>query len=327
MKKILLVLACVFGMSITAFSESVVFLQHGGNITSFKADQINDALAAAVNGDIIYLSEGTYPGFIIDKQISIKGTGQQTHINGDIVIQNADNVTLTGVFIGYLEMKKISVKTAVNNLRVSQCKIASTEFLAITENAHFEKCNIEELYVGQTYTQTVTVDGSTKKYVLPYIKGLVLTNSICSHYKQLNTERIVSNVSFINSYINGFSIGGSGNTYYHVLGTTFINSILNSNWSNSWSNIKLINSSVTISDKVNTSDSEISNRYDEKITDYSAANITAKGYLGNDGTIIGPFGGSSPYTLIPTTPRVSESTLAVDPDKKELKLTLKVSPK
>lgn len=325
MKKILLVLACVFGMSITAFSESVVFLQHGGNITSFKADQINDALAAAVNGDIIYLSEGTYPGFIIDKQISIKGTGQQTHINGDIVIQNADNATLTGVFIGYLEMNMISVKTAVNNLRVSQCKIAKTEFLAITENTHFEKCDIKDLYVGQKYTQTVTIDGISSTSDLPYIKGLVVTNSICSSIRQANYN-LVSNVSFINSYIQSlyYSYSSGGSWSFGSNGTSYINSVIGTTTSGAFKKLKLVNSSFH---GFNPNDSEIVNCYDELITDYSAANITAKGYLGNDGTIIGPFGGSSPYTLIPTTPRVSESTLAVDPDKKELKLTLKVSPK
>ena len=74
MKKILLTLACVFGMSTVAFAfqNSVVMLQHKGNITNYEPNQINDALEAAADGDEIFLSEGTFPAFNINKKVSIK---------------------------------------------------------------------------------------------------------------------------------------------------------------------------------------------------------------------------------------------------------------
>lgn len=55
--------------------------------------------------------------------------------------------------------------------------------------------------------------------------------------------------------------------------------------------------------------------------------IIANGHVGNDGTAIGPLGGTTPFTLVPTVPRVTESSLKVDPQKKELNVTVTVTPK
>ena len=57
--------------------------------------------------------------------------------------------------------------------------------------------------------------------------------------------------------------------------------------------------------------------------------LKENGYLGNDGTVVGQLGGTrnTPFTLVPTVPRVTESSLKVDPQKKELNVTVTVTPK
>lgn len=50
-------------------------------------------------------------------------------------------------------------------------------------------------------------------------------------------------------------------------------------------------------------------------------------YLGTDGTQVGIYGGSTPFTLDPQVAKVTESTFTVDTDAKKLTVKLKVAAK
>lgn len=66
MKKILFMIACcLMAIANKAFAQDnyngKVFLQHNGNITSaFGGDEIDKAIAAAVDGDTLFLSKGYF---------------------------------------------------------------------------------------------------------------------------------------------------------------------------------------------------------------------------------------------------------------------------
>lgn len=49
-----------------------------------------------------------------------------------------------------------------------------------------------------------------------------------------------------------------------------------------------------------------------------------EGFLGTDGTIVGAYGGATPYTLQADGLSIKESVLRVDPDTRQLNVTLKV---
>ena len=53
--------------------------------------------------------------------------------------------------------------------------------------------------------------------------------------------------------------------------------------------------------------------------------LQEKGYLGNDGTVVGAYGGNTPYSLSPEGISVKESVLRVDPETRKLNVTLKVA--
>ena len=59
-----------------------------------------------------------------------------------------------------------------------------------------------------------------------------------------------------------------------------------------------------------------------ELTDY-ADDVLSK-YKGTDGTPVGITGGVAPFTLVPSAPRITESTIKVDPEKKLLNVNLKV---
>lgn len=51
---------------------------------------------------------------------------------------------------------------------------------------------------------------------------------------------------------------------------------------------------------------------------YTVEELTEKGYLGNDGTVVGIYGGASPYSTKLGLPRVSNSKITLDNENKIL---------
>ncbi len=323
MKKILLTLACVFGMSMTAsaYQNSKVMLQHNGNITSYEPEQIDEAIEAAASGDAIFLTEGDFPGFTIDKRISVRGTGVQTVIKGDIIIETPDVTTISDIYIANMDVDTyVKVNSPVNGLKISQCSISKLEFSAKTDNAYIDRCSIGYNYIGKTYKETVTINGESNEYTYSYLKGLTVTNSNIGYIS--GTTNAYPNVTFINCYI-----GPQPYDSFDLRGTTIINSILNpSNTRGYLYKSVLINTAYNKERVTFYDDCQLTGCYDVAITTSDSEYLETNGYFGNDGTIIGPLGGNTPYTLIPTVPHVTEASLKVDPKKQELNATLTVSP-
>lgn len=326
MKKLLLTLACVFGMNMTAsaYQNSAVLLEHNGKITTYEPEKISDAIEAAANGDVIFLTEGDFPGFTIDKRITVRGTGLQTVIKDDIIIENSDVTTLSDILIGNMDVDTyVKVNSPVNGLKISQCHIYRLKFSAKTDNAYIDRCSIDYNYIGETYKETTTINGESKEYTYSYLKGLTVTNSYISYIS--GTTNAYPNVTFINCYFGSQPYDG-----FDLRGTTFINSILNpSSTSSRLYKSVLINTAYNSGRVSFNDDCQLTDCYgvtfDTKT--YTSEELETNGYLGNDGTIIGPLGGNTPYTLVPTVPHVTEASLKVDPKKQELNATLTVSPK
>ena len=105
-------------------------LQHGNELTVFKmANALNEAINAAVDGDVITLSEGTFNAFTIDgKSLTIYGAGfedddvtgtRATQINGQSYIQGTiSNLHIEGCSFG------ASVSNCnIESLRIQNCQI------------------------------------------------------------------------------------------------------------------------------------------------------------------------------------------------------------
>ena len=345
MKKILLTLACVFGMNIAASAEqgAVVMLEHNGKITTFEADQINDAMEAAADGDVLFLTEGTFPMFNVTKKVTIKGTGERTKINGDVNIAIPDTPILSDNLLEFLYIKdKVTVTLPLKGMRIKQCWIGQVDFTANTYDSYIDRCKIYNLLMEKTYKETIVVNGESQTITSAYVKGLTVTNTIIEHIanginqytRTLSYAPVNQNTSFINCLLENLGYCGG----------TVINSIINGSRCidlSLSSGVALAN--VTATKFVNTyyvneiqgsnfigegNFNEFTNCYATNETlDYETADLTALGYKGNDGTIIGPMGGNTPFTLVPTVPRVTEASMKVDPKKQELNATLTVSPK
>ena len=339
MKKILFTLVCLLGigMAASAFNNSAVVLLHNGNATTYEANQINDAMEAAQDGDVVMLSEGTYPAFDITKKITIKGVGQTTIIGGDVNIAIPNEPTLNANLMEFLTVTGyVYVKEPVNRMVIKQCVFDYYNsngsghgfwVKAKVTDSYIDRCKIDALWIDECYQETITVNGNTSTIATPYVQGLTISNSIITRAIGVscgpsNYDYYISTgATFLNCYIR---------TGSHSLGKV-INSIIKDNASSYWFQCTDFVNTFLRKNKTsyNPVNCTLTNCYLDDDTDlnYDSDAIAANGYLGNDGTIIGPLGGNTPYTLEPAVPTVTESSMKVDTDKQQLQVTLTVSPK
>lgn len=105
MKKILSLLAVLFGCMSVSFAQNsyVATLQHGSDVSQYYGSgALTSAYNAAVDGDVITLSPGTFtsPGNI-KKGITLRGTGidadEQTVISNDVYFYSTNSNLITTV--------------------------------------------------------------------------------------------------------------------------------------------------------------------------------------------------------------------------------------
>ncbi len=322
-------------MTSFALSEGSVLLQHDGNVRVYQPDSLQDALNDAVDGDTLFLSKGKFDGDIkIEKKVTLRGVGKETIVNGDITIAIPDSVTLESTLLeslnlGYVAIYEgmlvgdVKVTKPVNGLTIKKCLLWKVNLSATMHDVVIDRCSITSEFII-----------SSEK-----VKSMNVVNSKVQQLKP--TQNIVTSreISFINCNINSFYyywddytdyyrgsfinciIGGGSNQQYFYQ-TTFINCLLTPY-------IISINRNVK-SDCYEEENQEIlKTNYSSYLDDYldckySTEELMAKGYLGNDGTVVGCNGGATPWCLVPSVPAVVESNLLLDVENKKLNVTLKL---
>ena len=123
MKKIYSFLLLMLCVSATAFAGNAkCLLHHNGAVTIYDSDDLNNALNAAVDGDTLFLSEGSFAGFTITKKITVRGSGQFTKVGGDILVNIANIPSLTSALIeGVYCNSSLKINAAVDGMQIKQC--------------------------------------------------------------------------------------------------------------------------------------------------------------------------------------------------------------
>lgn len=314
MKKLLVIaLLCVCALSAHAIENAKCYLQHDGNVTTFESSAIAEAIEAAVKGDVLYLGEGQYPSFTLDKEITVRGAGaDKTKIIGDVTISIPGTPTLEKeILVGLYINSSIYLNKAMNAVTIKQCSFSSIQFSANNDNILINRCNIRSY-----------------QSVNNYIKGLTIVNSkINQIYAREYTD---SNVS---TYLN-CNISSMFNWGTSFIKGTFINCIVKSfEDTNSFGNCIFSNTLFGFDINLASTSYKQECYTDSKFTldnldcSYDTNALTSKGYLGNDGTVVGIYGGSNPYTLELNVPRITSSKIALDRENKVLNVNLKVTSK
>ena len=308
MKKYLIMAVCLIMMSMTASALTInkAMLDHNGQVTLFDGDKLQDAVNAAVDGDVIYLTLGTFKPFNVTKKITIRGTGETSVIDGDVNISIPGSAKLTSPVLEALAVSgTVNIGAQVDDMIIRKCKIANFTIGAQIDGAVLDRCYI---------TNTLTLSS--------YIKGMTIVNSKLQQVRA--NSGATQNTTFVNCNLSTI--------YPNYFSATIINSVIRY--------CSTINSSVLINSILNSYDVSIGSSsvaqncywmYNSNLIDsscecaYDTSFLQSKGYLGTDGTVVGIYG-DTPFTLEPSVPKVTSSSLELDLEKKELNVKLTVSP-
>ena len=312
--------------SVFAQSSLIATLSHEGEITPFYgADALKEAHEAAVHGDAITLSSGTFIATDITKAITLRGAGMQldtinqilpTEISGDFTINVADNVTDKLTIESIYHNHRITVKGTLKEARFIKNRLKELSCSSATDGA-LSNCNfIHCMIVGLFH---VTGSGT----------DCIVSNSYIAQFGYLSNS--TSAMSFSNSILNTDTKGYGGGIplgdYYKC---SFVNCVLIGNYSTIGRDDRLPSNAtayncvavncygtcfVNIPNTTNTSSTyaevfkDFTGKYSDDIT-FELTDGAKTKFLGTDGTQIGIYGGNFPYTPISTNPRITKCNVA-----------------
>ena len=305
MKAKSLLTACLFMLAVgaNAANDGKAILHHDKKpMAIYDADKLSDALNAAVAGDTIYLSAGMYPTFTLDKAITIKGAGTNTKISNGVTIDIPGNPTLTSSLLEAVEVNgAITVKSDMTNFLIKMVKTTDLQFAnQLNTNALVDRCYLDkftitsamtDFYVRNTYIDNLT-STSLKFNKCNFINCRIQGdwNKAAGRFINCELSRIGNDYLTIKSSILSYSLVYS---YYIGVDTSTYQEKVYFN-DNHW---------LSVDDRRN------------------------KGYICKDGSVVGVEGGKTPYTLTPSGPKETSSTVKVSDSDKKLNVTITVSPK
>lgn len=315
----------------TAFGATVqrTILSHQGVITQYDAIHWSDAITNAVAGDTIYFTAGSFgddnvnANLVIDKPITLIGagvaasdaffngheyygtefqgyakSGESTLLKTNITIAIPGSVTLTSTVLEGFKIPScygfeptVTITESVTGLKIKRCQIDNTFY--VSESATATNLVLEDCSIGRL---------STARMVNPDIQNCMIFNL------SSDTEEI----EFTNCQFEGIE-GSCANCHY-------VNCILRSlpdyntfNYCTYWQSESAPHGTI-------------SNCWRTEWWTYMTKEQLQQGnYLGTDGTVVGPLGGSAPFTFYPSQPYVSSSTLTYDKNTQKLNVNITVN--
>lgn len=292
-------LLSVAGMKNALAQNQVATLQHNDTITGvfYGQNAYSSAYNAAVNGDVITLSSGTFNAVSIYKSITIRGAG--------CVLDTVANVLPTKV--------PGSFSLGVNNITFEGIWFTGTiDITNLNSCNHFSfvKCNINGIINGSTGNKMFGQFNNCiiRNYYLYRHHGTSIINSIVrftsySHNDIYNPTNIYNSVIVFDSTLAINNIVA----YNSIIATSSGHSVSNNTFFNCI-NIKtgetsLFEGQLNTSNMEENSYSDVFETFDGTISYeniYQLKNDIAASFLGYDGTEVGIYGGIIPYKTRPS---------------------------
>lgn len=292
-----------FSLRVSAQSSLLATLNHEGTITTFYgSNALQQAHAAAMHGDVITLSSGTFMAVDITKAVTIRGAGMQV----DTISHTEPTIIANGFTINVADTLsgKLTMEGLYNNQEIR---------ISCLKNAMFLKCRFKSLQ----YTSTSSI-----------MKDLTFIHCIIANSFYLTRNN--GSASFINSIII-FSGGYSSTTFSftncYVTNANNANSeyknciIVDNNGGSStltyFNNLHISNNgTLTTSNNTNIKISPDDERvkylcvaYNDD-NDYKLTEELKNLIKGTDGTEIGIYGGNLPFDPTTTNPQITKFNVA-----------------
>lgn len=323
MKKLLLSVVCML-FAATSFAQTslVASLSHGETITYYYgATALQQAVTAAASGDIINLSGGVFNATDITKGITIRGAGIDstipTDINGSImsiVIPDDDDKPFMAEGIRFLgEQTRMQRKASAPYCYFVRCKFAGSfrtypDVAAIT-NLAFLNCKFlnsfsahgtSSVYLQNSYIRQLRTSGSA---------SVTATNCIIN--AQTNSgELFIGNSVFNNCIFN------NTDNFYPLPSSNQAFNCINIRYAYDFDLFQHLSQRTGCPTDTKAFEAvfkTFTGTYSDTET-FELTDAAATAYLGTDGSQIGLYGGSQPYTSVPSYPLITTMTVGEQTD-------------
>lgn len=323
---VVMMIACFMGQETQAQVVQMATVQHGETMKAFYGiEALKDAIGSAQDGDIISLSAGQFNAATINKAVTIQGaghviaSGNYTAIVGETTIDVSDGskgllieglhcigkVTIAGESLYSFIIRKCRMESLVFNAKIVEGELGQSKVKDLTyaEVSHFYVHHVVMHTINATNENQVAVDidhcvvtGNLGKTVTAIVRNSMLKNAsgtaACAFYDNVMSQN--NGGSYYNNwraditspYNSGNTIWGCNYSGYDGTHPDYCALFANPTHAYTWNET-----------------------YDYKLTEEAAAK-----YIGSDGTQVGIYGGSVPFTEVLSTPQIVEKTIATQTD-------------
>lgn len=321
MKKILLslmLLCCALaGKAQTTTDVVKAVLQHGDQVSVFKGgNAFVQAMTAAVDGDVITLSDGQFAPAPINKSVSIYGAGYESNAEtgtavscllGNVYIgvqgDTLCNVHLEGLYInnGYLYAGYSN--GGIKNVTVEKCRMQNALNMAgYNENMTIKQCVLNSgLARGGEYKNMLISNCIVIGQVSGYTENgeTLVDHSICSGGRYTGDNgRGVTWTNCVFTYNGNYNVCGP----YSVVKNCLKRGNANFNDGTTTENIYNVGDISQVF-----ADAENGDYSDERTWELKQPDV----WIGTDGTQIGIYGGIG-WNKVPRTPVIKTLELNVE---------------
>ncbi len=328
MRKNLLMLAVILLTAVMAHAETgqtvTATLNHEGNVATYTGGNgLRDALNAAVDGDAIVLSPGTFNAVDINKVVTLRGAGATTLSMPGDSIKPTEATYITGNL-------SVNISSTEGQLTIEGCEFNNSVYFSKAPSVDVFKSRFADLTVYKNVASISFTHCLINKFGHDLNEHTTLVNTV-AYFTYFNPFINALNCVLIGSYYGTFtyysSAAGGGQLTNCILtfdkdpgsGSIYLSSncvayncvaCLNSSY-NRWSSFKdFFKYSYNGTNQVINGVTLFNNEDAVPVYPFYLTEEAQKTYLGNDGTQVGVHGGALPIDPIPDNLLVTKCNIA-----------------
>lgn len=304
-------------------------LQHGDELKVFNgAGAFINAHNEAVDGDIIYLSPGTFTTTTITKAITVQGAGAITNKDAGTGITyigerrnngngyttntikiNLPDTTHKGLVLEGIYTEFLSIEKPIKDAIIRKCHIAYTLGFTTSHNLNINQCLMAKMDIANTSKEVIVSNSRIGWLYLSYPDGTQAnstTSTLSFRNCFLGSVNSTITAFFLNNIIGKVYWYGSENNVYGYHYNKSLHSTCQA-----YNNL-FLSSQGNANNVIQQAGNTIIDHADiyADATNYVLTEEAASTYLGQDGTQVGIYGGTTPYSLTPTYPQIIENNIA-----------------
>ena len=314
LRLMMLFVAAVLTNNAFAQGSLLATLNHEGTISTFYGAQAwKNAHEAAVNGDVVTLSSGSFLATNITKAITVRGAGmgidptvvvEPTVIMGNFNINIEDSGSSRLTLEGIYSNNSITYTNVVNPLFL-KCRLNEVNGSGTTnilKDASFIHCRIAK---GLSLSRDCSASCVNSVIQRPYS-----VDNYRSNFEFLNCMIVADNLLYTHSssFKNCIIKGGDGSsklngdcTAYNCIGLDYSDMFIYiTNTTN-----KIVSDYATLFKTYTGATLEKLDSENFQLTDEAKTQ-----YLGMDGTEVGIYGGNLPFDPTPSNPQITKCNVA-----------------